>query len=205
MKTVFKVDNNKLVGELHIRDRSSTFLKVFNFDFKSINNWYPLNSEYDLVYQMELDQIQLVPVSRGEILYKNYGIEKFDEKLVQDMSNGLDAVVFEPIRDNNLLVCKKAKDWGMPTWLDNKFEYQEVMDCLKYLDSEMDNATDMLVKSYHAALKSDEKFAFMELSKDNKQYMALKDISPERTALYIAWGKVYTMLNVMRKVSKAYA
>ena len=45
----------------------------------------------------------------------------------------------------------------------------------------------------------------MNLSKELKEHVALNTVSEKDFDLFIVYGKIYTMLSVMRKVSKLYA
>ena len=65
MKTSFKLNEGNCVSELGIHDSNNTLLKVLDFDFSTINNWYPLNFEYHLIYRLEHSKIQWYSKFKG--------------------------------------------------------------------------------------------------------------------------------------------
>lgn len=206
MKTSFRLDNGgNLVGRLDVHDRNNTLLKVFDFDFYTINNWYPLNFEYDLIYRLEHDTLQVVPDSRGEILYVDYGITDSSRKLEYTVAQGLDKTVFKPVKFDNEKVCKKAKELNLPTWLDEDFTYEDTKLGLNDIEHKIDLLTKYCLKDYYFALGQDEQVNYMNLSKELKEHVALNTVSEKDFDLFIMYGKIYTMLSVMRKVSKLYA
>lgn len=204
MKTEFKLQDGVLKSTLLLHDRNNTLLKVLDFDFGNINNWYPLNSEYDIIYHVEHDSIQIVPMSRSRLGYPDYGISSRGTKLEYDLSNGLDSVSSKPIQQNNNLICTLAREMNIPCWLDD-FTQLDVQLAIKRLEQKIDKLTSFYLKSYYFGLSQDEKVNFMTLSKDNREHYALQDLEPNDQKEFIAYGKLYTMLSVMRKVSKVYA
>ena len=169
MKTSFKLDNDgNLVGRLDVHDRNNTLLKVFNFDFSTISNWYPLNFEYNLIYHLEHDTMQVVPDSRGEILYVDYGITDSSRKLEYTVAQGLDKTIFKAVKFDNDKVCRQAKKLALPTWLDEDFTYEDIKLALKDIEHKIDLLTKHCLKDYYFTLVQDEQFNYMNLSKELK-------------------------------------
>lgn len=193
-----------LKSTLLLHDRNNTLLKVLDFDFISINNWYPLNSEYDIIYHVEHDSIQVVPVSRSKLLFPDYGINSMGTKLEYEIGNGLDDIVSKPIQYSNNKICALARKMEIPCWLDD-FTHIDVKLGLKKLEHEIDELTNMYTQVYYFGLSQGEKVNFMSLSKDSREHCALQDLEPHEQKEFISYGKLYTMLSVMRKVSKVYA
>lgn len=193
-----------LKSTLLLHDRNNTLLKVLDFDFSSINNWYPLNSEYDIIYHVEHDAIQVVPISRSKLLYPDYGISNMGTKLEYAVGSGLDNIISKPIQYNNNKICTLAREMNIPCWLDD-FTHLDVKLALNKLEQKMDILTNFYLQVYYFDLSQDEKVNFMRLSKDSKEHYALQNLDPQDQKEFIAYGKLYTMLCVMRKVSKVYA
>lgn len=202
MKTVFRLENNEIKSELIIKNKNNTTTKAFYFDYLTLNNWYPLNNEYELVYNIEQDNIQLVSVSRTTIMNNSYGLS--DSKQSLDCSipkNNFDLVI-PSVRADNTQTCKLAKDFGMPCWLDDSYTLLDVQISLRQLHKKLDELTSYLVELYYFDLPQDKQVNFLAQTKDNKERLALKDISDSDQQQYTDLGKLYTMLSVMRKVSR---
>jgi len=205
MKTVFKIEENKgLKSELRIHDANNSMLKILEFDFNNINNFYPLNSEYDLEYQFELDELRLVPVSNNEVTHVDYGIKTFRDTLRYDLTNGLDSIVIKQVQYDNLLVCSDARELGIPCWLDD-FTYYEVQEGIKLINKTIDTMLNDIISNYYYDLSQDDKVTFMSKRVETKYALALANLSKAEENNFISCGKIYTMLSVMRKVSKLYA
>lgn len=204
MKTVFSKSNGKEKCELRIHDRHHTILEILEFTFDTVNNWYPLNSEYDLVYHVEHDSVQVIPVSRKEILYTDYGIVDSDTKLEYSVKQGLDNVCIEPIKQDNLTICKLADTYGMPNWLSD-FNYQEVEVGITQIDNKINLLTRKAIDNYYQSLDSEDRVKYVALAKDTRERLALTTLSVAEEEQYINYGKLYTMLNIMRKRAKVNA
>lgn len=204
MKTVFKIINNQLNSELRIHDKHNTMLKILPFNLRSINNWYPLNTEYELLYKVEDNCIQLVPVSRKEIVYADYGIEDINNKLEYSVKDGLTNTIIKQVQLDNNKICRVATSMNIPNWLDD-YTYKDVNNSIKQITDELNILTITMIKTYYYDLSQDEQSRYMSLSKPNKERLALSSLSRSESEQYINYGKIYAMLNIMRKVAKLYA
>lgn len=204
MKTTFKNDNGILKGELRLHDLHKTMLKILSFNPYSINNWYPLNSDYDLLYHVEKNVVQLLPVSRKELSYTDYGIS-VDGMLESDISQGLDNLVIKTVQADNNLVCQTAKDLNLPCWLDVGYSTYEVEQGIKDLCIYIDSTIDRVLKDYYYDLSCDDKVAFKNALLDKQEHIAFAVLSEQDKKIFSSLGKLYTMLSIMRKVAKVNA
>ena len=205
MKTSFKLNEGNCVSKLDIHDRNNTLLKVLDFDFSTINNWYPLNFEYDLIYRLEHSTIQLISTARGELMHPDYGLNSPTANLEFSVKQGLDQVTIRPVQLDNNLVCAKAKEMDLPTWVDEEFTYLDVQSAMKKVEHDMDSLTGNKLKDYYYDLGQDEKVNYMGLTYELKEYVALEDLSETELDSFVLYGKIYTMLSIMRKLAKLYA
>lgn len=205
MKTVFNLYNGDLQCELRLHDKHNSLLKVFNFNFDSINNWYPLNCEYNLLYKVEDNALQLVPTTKKELLYVDYGINLNVNPMLQyDVSKGLNNLVIKQVQRDNTMVCSYANELSLPNWLDS-FTYQDVLEGIKVIEKQLDELTNAAITLYYYELPQDDKPRFNSYVKKTKERLALANLSDANQRDYILLGKLYVMFNIMRKVSKLYA
>jgi hypothetical protein len=206
MKTVFSLHNGVLTGELRLHDIHNTTLTIFDFDFSTINNWYPLNCEYELTYRESNNMLQVVPISRKGVLCPDYCIEGFDSKLEYSLNNGLNNIIISKVKHDNDKVCKLATKLSIPTWK-QEFTYYDTKLGIVQINKLLNNLTNSITDEYYYSLPLDEKAKFMSCTKSIREKVALNalDYDSVFAKTYICLGKLYSMLNIMRKVAKLYA
>lgn len=151
------------------------------FDPDTLQNWYPFNAGY--TYKTNnAGEIQLAREVGARFMPKIEGVHTLNAYVWYNKS----------VRDDNLRVAKFASAMGIASPFEQYRNY-DVTEGMQIVGNTIDALTVHYTQEYLAT-------ASKQYS-SNQEGEALRNVSDEGKYLYAKVGEVYTMLNMMRKVT----
>lgn len=196
----FTIDN-KDTGTLKVRVGNVKEYKEFEgLDLTKIYQWYPMNISYVYRFQEPRDRLYLYPV-KNPPLTTDYNYEyrtrrKPKGTVIADINPTMACM---NVMKDNMELCMQADELGLPHLLTANYTHEQskkgILDTLGMLDSVKDALEKRLEKeedlSNYRQLSLQEQDNVLYLYATETELNQMKQI-----------GKLYTMLNLMRKISK---
>lgn len=196
----FKIEEDG-TGTLIARVGNLKEYKEFKgLDLSKVHQWYPLNISYNLRYQEPRDRLYLYPVTNPpenpDYKYVERTRTKPEGTVIEDI--GPDMMCANVMMDN-VTMCIIADRLELPSFLTADYTEEQakqgIKDVLEMLDSVKGTLENRLSKDMDIG-----EFRKKPLQEqDNMLYLYATD---EEISEMKQFGKLYTMLNLMRKISK---
>lgn len=196
----FTVDD-KDTGTLKVQVGNINKYKEFKgLDLNRLYQWYPMNISYVLRYQEPRDRLYLYQ-TRNPAIIPDYDFEyrariKPKNTVIQDI--GEDMVCVNVMKDN-IKLCMLAISLGLPHMLMEEYTQDEVKAGIVEVLDLHDSVKGVLEKRIE---DNGEFKEFRKLPLQEQDIMLYSYATDKEKDEFRQFGKLYTMLNLMRKIAK---
>lgn len=197
----FKVDNEN-TGTLEVQiGNTKDNIKFTGLKLDKMYRWYPMNISYKYRYQEPRARLYLYPVTNPpENPDYDYEARKRTKPagiVVEKI--GPDMVCLNVMTDNIELAIQ-ADELGLPHMISARKTLKEIKEGIKDLLEMLDDVKDTLEDRLSKEINLKE---FRKLPLQEQDSVLYSYASEEEIEQMVLFGKLYTMLNLMRKIAEA--
>lgn len=196
----FKIDNED-TGTLRVRVGNVKEYKEFSgLDLDKVHQWYPMNISYVYRFQEPRDRLYLYPVKNPPLItdydYEYRTRRKPKDTVIEDVNP--DMACMSVMKDNMELITQ-ADALGLPHLLKADYTEEEskqgVKEVLKMQDTVREALENRLAKDKDLS-------EYRKMSLQDQDSMVYSYATDEEQSQMKQVGKLYTMLNLMRKIAR---
>lgn len=197
----FTIDNAE-TGTLEVQvGNIKENIKFTGLDLDKVYQWYPMNISYKYRYQEPRGRLYLYPVKNPprnpDYEYEERQRTKPEGVVIEDI--GPDMMCTNVMKDNIALVIQ-ADSLGLPHLLKANYSLEETKKGIKKLLKMLDDVKDTLE---NRLAKEEDLGKYRKKTLQEQDYVLYSYASGEEIKQMKQFGKLYSMLNLMRKIAKA--